>query len=208
MFVDRSRAFAAQTAVGLALVLFAAGAVACGGAAATDSVSEPEGTSPGEPAAGPTAEPTLGAVKADISGVTTEITDAQFNGDGTFTVGDCHLGPNSACPGADLRGLRFREGGQQWKQFEGVEFPGIDLSGTDLSGSDLHEANLEGANLSGANLTGVGLASAILKDADLTNANLTNANLTWASIRGANLDGAIFCHTVMPDSEENNQDCE
>jgi uncharacterized protein YjbI with pentapeptide repeats len=206
MYVDRRRAIAAQTIAVIALAAFAVGALSCGGAAATDSV--PESPSASDPAAGPTPEPTLGAVKADISGVTTDITDAQFNGDGTFTVGECLLGPDSACPGADLRNLRFREGGQQWKQFEGVEFPGIDLSGADLSGSDLHEADLEGANLSGANLTGVGLTSAILKDVDLTNANLTDANLTWASIRGAKLDGAIFCRTVMPDSDQNNQDCE
>ena len=206
MSVDRSRAFTVQTIAVIVLTLSAAGALSCGGAAATDSATESPSSS--DTAAGPTAEPTLGAVKADISGVKTEITDAQFNGDGTFTVGDCLLGPDSACPGADLRNLRFREGGQQWKQFEGVEFPRIDLSGADLAGSDLHEADLEGANLSGANLTGVGLTSAILKDTDMSNANLTDANLTWASIRGANLDGAIFCRTVMPDSEENNQDCE
>ena len=201
-FVDRNRTL---VAVLTALFVLATVSAACGSAAAPDHAPV-ENTSK-DPVAGPTAEPTLAAVKADISGVEAEITDAQFNGDGTFTVGNCVLGPNSSCPGADLRGLRFREGGQQWKQFEGVEFPGIDLSGADLAGSDLHEANLEGANLAGANLTSVGLTSSILKDADLTGANLTDANLTWASMRGAKLDGAIFCHTVMPDSEENNQDC-
>ena len=155
----------------------------------------------------PTPQPTLAAESAQISGVEEQITDAQYNGDGTFTVGDCVLGPDRACPSSDLRGLRFREGGQQWKQYEGVEFPGIDLSGADLSGADLHEANLEGANLASANLTGVGLASAILTGADLTGANLTDANLTWASLRDAKLDGAIFCRTVMPDSQENNEGC-
>ncbi len=205
MFFNPRRANAVPALALLVVALYVTGAIACVDTAAP--VSTPQEQSLDEPVTGPTPRPTLGAVKADISGVTTEITDAQFNGDGTFTVGDCLLGPHSSCPGADLRGLRFREGGQQWKQFEGVEFPGIDLSGANLSGSDLHEADLEGANLAGANLTGVGLTSSILKDADLTNANLTDANLTWASMRGAKLDGAIFCHTVMPDSEENNEGC-
>ena len=155
----------------------------------------------------PTPQPTLAAETVEISGVEASITDAQYNGDGTFTVGQCVLGPGRSCPNADLRGLRFREGGQQWKQYEGVEFPGIDLSGSDLSGADLHEANLEGANLADTKLVGVGLASAILKDADLTGADLTDANLTWASIRGAKLDGAVLCRTIMPDGEESNEGC-
>ena len=192
----------AAIAIALTLVI----AAACGGS--PETAAEP----PGEPTRSggvstPTPQPTLAAERAQISGVEEQITDAQYNGDGTFTVGDCVLGPDRACPGADLRGLRFREGGQQWKQYEGVEFPGIDLSGADLAGADLHEANLEGANLAGANLTGVGLASAILTGADLTGANLTDVNLTWASLRDAKLDGAIFCRTVMPDSQENNDGC-
>jgi uncharacterized protein YjbI with pentapeptide repeats len=194
--------FSAAIAIALTLVI----AAACGGTPETGV--EP----PGEPTrtggvSTPTPQPTLAAKRAQISGVEEQITDAQYNGDGTFTVGDCVLGPDRACPDADLRGLRFREGGQQWKQYEGVEFPGIDLSGADLTGADLHEANLEGANLTGANLTGVGLASAILTGADLTGANLTDANLTWASLRDAKLDGTIFCRTVMPDSQENNEGC-
>ena len=192
----------AAIAITLTLVI----AAACGGA--PETADEP----PGEPTRSggistPTPQPTLAAERAQISGVEEQITDAQYNGDGTFTVGDCVLGPDRACPDADLRGLRFREGGQQWKQYEGVEFPGIDLSGADLTGADLHEANLEGANLAGADLTGVGLASAILTGADLTGANLTDANLTWASLRDAKLDGTIFCRTVMPDSQENNDGC-
>ena len=192
----------AAIAIALTLVI----AAACGG------TPEAAGEPTGEPARSggistPTPQPTLAAERAQISGVDEQITDAQYNGDGTFTVGDCVLGPDRACPNADLRGLRFREGGQQWKQYEGVEFPGIDLSGADLSGADLHEANLEGANLAGADLTGVGLASAILTGADLTGANLTDVNLTWASLRDAKLDGAIFCRTVMPDSQENNDGC-
>ena len=202
--MNRTRLPLSSAALAIALTLVIG--AACGGT--PETASEP----PGEPTSSggvstPTPQPTLAAERAQISGVDEQITDAQYNGDGTFTVGDCVLGPELACPDADLRGLRFREGGQQWKQYEGVEFPGIDLSGADLAGSDLHEANLEGANLAGANLTGVGLASAILTGADLTGANLTDANLSWASIRDAKLEGTIFCRTVMPDSQENNEGC-
>ncbi len=193
-----------SAAIAIALTLVAA--AACGGTPQTGVEPTGEPTRSGGVST-PTPQPTLAAERAQISGVEEQITDAQYNGDGTFTVGDCVLGPELSCPSADLRGLRFREGGQQWKQYEGVEFPGIDLSGADLTGADLHEANLEGANLAGANLTGVGLASAILTGADLTGANLTDANLTWASLRDAKLDGTIFCRTVMPDSQENNEGC-
>ena len=191
-------------AIAIALTLLIAAACS----STPETGGEPSGEPPGSGGVStPTPQPTLASESAQISGVDEQITDAQYNGDGTFTVGECVLGPDRACPTADLRGLRFRQGGQQWKQYEGVEFPGIDLSGADLSGADLHEANLEGANLAGANLTGVGLASAILTGADLTGANLTDANLTWASLRDARLDGAIFCRTVMPDSQENNEGC-
>ncbi len=193
-----------SAAIVIVLVLLVAAACGQTPEPLVDPTAEPTGSGG---VSTPTPQPTLAAERAQISGVEEQITDAQYNGDGTFTVGDCVLGPDLACPNADLRGLRFREGGQQWKQYEGVEFPGIDLSGADLTGADLHEANLEGANLAGANLTGVGLASAILTGADLTGANLTDANLTWASLRDAQLDGTIFCRTVMPDSQENNEGC-
>ncbi|MEL6780630.1 MAG: pentapeptide repeat-containing protein [Cyanobacteria bacterium J06597_16] len=39
-------------------------------------------------------------------------------------------------------------------------------------------------------------------------ANFSGADLTGANLRGVNRSRAIFCHTIMPDGDEENRDCE
>ena len=87
-----------------------------------------------------------------------------------------------------------------------------DLRRANLSEENLKGANLEGANLSRANLTDVDLSGANLMSADLRRADIFDSDLTDANLKGAKLSsgdlGALVCHTIMPDGQEDNSDCE
>lgn len=74
---------------------------------------------------------------------------------------------------------------------------GANLEGADVSNSLMDYAELNGANLKNANLSGSQMIFADLREADLSGAN----------IEGAQMRGILYCNTIMPDGEINNQDC-
>ncbi|WP_017302009.1 pentapeptide repeat-containing protein [Nodosilinea nodulosa] len=93
-----------------------------------------------------------------------------------------------------------------------ISLEGADFSGIDFHNADLNVLNLSKANLSNANLENAILIEADLEKANLTGANLTGANLTWANLKGAHLqENALknvrYCHTIMPNGTERNDDC-
>ena len=77
------------------------------------------------------------------------------------------------------------------------------FQGADLSGATLTQANLLDANLTNAKLVNTEMTAAIIGVANLSGADLTGANL-----RGVNRSRAILCHTIMPDGDEENRDCQ
>ncbi len=98
-------------------------------------------------------------------------------------AGDCKVGPGAQCEGADFEG----------KNLDPYDPPG----NRNFDGVDLSDANLRNADMSD-----VSMSLGILDGADLT-----DANLTLADDRGADFTGAIFCNTIMPKGETNNDDC-
>ena len=59
-----------------------------------------------------------------------------------------------------------------------------------------------------ANFTDAKLINAALTAGVVGVANFTGADLTGSNLRGVNRSRAIFCHTIMPDGDEENRDCQ
>jgi hypothetical protein len=133
----------------------------------------------------------------------------------------------SKVPGADLSLCDLRGADLRFVKLSDANLTGANLQGANLQAADLRFATLTGATLTGANLPVADLLQANLSGAELREAflgttNLLGANLNDADLRGANLSGAnlfeavltasnltdvIFCHTLMPDGHERNDNC-
>ena len=87
-------------------------------------------------------------------------------------------------------------------EMNGAQVQNADLTGADLSGATMTQSNLTDANFTDAKLIGTELTAAVVGVANFTGADLTDANL-----RAVNRSRAIFCHTTMPDGNEENRDC-
>ncbi|MBM3945099.1 MAG: pentapeptide repeat-containing protein [SAR202 cluster bacterium] len=123
-------------------------------------------------------------------------------------IGDCKIERNTNCEGADMRNADLA--GYRAQGFAPpvqADLRGANLMNADLSGATLAKAKMDGANLRGAKLVGTNLTETTLYKADLRDADLTRANLTFSDMEDALLDGAIFCETIMPKGEVNNEGC-
>lgn len=99
--------------------------------------------------------------------------------------------------------------------FTNVDFSTADLTDAQLGG-DFQNANFSQANLTNAKLVNSMEDEKFEKNPALAwkNVDFTGANLTGAVIQSynqpeqhADLTEAKFCHTIMPDGNENNRDC-
>jgi Pentapeptide repeats (8 copies) len=96
-------------------------------------------------------------------------------------------------------------GGTHCTPGKGTNTPGCDFSNS----TAFFEGDFRGANLSKSNFTGAQMARADFRGANLSGACLVNANLQGAKLdNSVNLDKAIFCHTLMPNGEFDDRDCD
>lgn len=98
-------------------------------------------------------------------------TDARGQGAGAAS-GDCRIGPEARCAGAnlegrDLRGANLRRGDFTGARLNGANLAGADLGNADFSRADMRFANLGGAALFGTKLIGTNLTGAGLRFQDL-----------------------------------------
>ena len=89
--------------------------------------------------------------------------------------------------------------------------PFLDMAGASLIGAKITDATIDGANwakttLSRAKLNG-SIIIAYMVGAKLNGADLTNAKLYSDTWRSADFSGAIFCHTQILGTGENNSGC-
>ena len=90
--------------------------------------------------------------------------------------------------------------------FSGADFTDANLKNASFAGANVSEGIFEGADLTGADFTDARLHSATLKGAIIEGTDFTRANLTFASLRRTEGD-AIYCNTIMPNGDTNDEDC-
>jgi len=105
---------------------------------------------------------------------------------GLRTIGDCVIGPDASCSGADL----FR-----------ADLVGVDMSRSDLSQTNFAMSTLFDANFSNASFENAELFRSDVSNTDLTNANFTLADLTQAVFTNADFTGANLTESNMWRSE-------
>ena len=124
--------------------------------------------------------------------------------------------------GAQLRGIDFSCAILNGAKLSGADMTNAKLVSSYLYGADLSDAilinanltnamlwltELQGANLTGANLQGARLWGANFNSANLSYANLTDADFSRANLTNATTTEAVFCNTIMPTGDRNNDDC-
>ena len=112
------------------------------------------------------------------------------------------------CIGCDLSSANLILKKLDRSQLLSSDFRQANLQGVSLRFSNLNRGKFNQANLSGANLSYSLLRLADLRGANLSYANLTDTDLSAAMLdETTNLNHASFCHTIMPNSQINDQDC-
>lgn len=106
-------------------------------------------------------------------------------------------------PQADLRDCNLKMANLCQANLQGANLQGADLRAADLQYANLKDANLQGSNLQGANLRNAELWNVKWWDADLS-----EAELWWADLHIEDLEGAHLCHTIMPNGQQFDRDCE
>lgn len=124
--------------------------------------------------------------------------------------------------GAKLKGVDFSYAILNGAKLSGADMTDTKMVGSYLYGADLSDAilinanftnamlwlsDLKGADFTGANLQGARLWGANVHSANLSYANLSNADFSRADLTNVTITEAVFCNTIMPTGDRNDDDC-